>query len=102
MKKSYTFDTNELDYGMVYGSYRDQGAMQVTFHSNEHNDKGGDFKMQPMMIVKFLKKIGCKLHFETDRKHSYLKSIELKPWSEFEQAMRQPVDRKKKGSKIKK
>ena len=60
MKKSYTFDTNELDYGMIYGSYRDQGSMQVTFHSKEHNDKGGDFKLQPMMIVKFLKKIGCK------------------------------------------
>ena len=43
-----------------------------------------------------------KLHFETDRKHSYLKGIELKPWSEFEQAMRQPVDKNKKGSKIKK
>ena len=28
---------------------------------------------------------------ETDRKHTYIKKIELKPWSEFENAVRKPL-----------
>ena len=40
------------------------------------------------MIIEFLQKIGVTLHFETDRKHSYCRKIELKPWSEFAQALR--------------
>jgi hypothetical protein len=105
LMKYYEFDTDELDYGQIYGSYRDQYSMRVTFREEEQNARGGDFKIPPMQVVNFLKSIGCKLHFVTDRKHSYLHKIELKPWSEFEQEIRRrstKVDSKKKDSKIKK
>ena len=91
----YTVDSDKLSYGYVSGTYSDQGCMTVTWDDRvqqawhkHHNHKGGDFKIHPGLIVDFLKKIGVILHFETDRKHSYCHKIELKPWSEFEQALR--------------
>ena len=103
----YTVDSDKLSYGYVSGTYRDQGCITVTFNDRvqqswhpHHNHKGGDFKIKPELIVEFLQKIGVTLHFHTDRKHSYCNKIELKPWSEFEHAIRS-VDTNKKESKIK-
>jgi hypothetical protein len=99
---NYVVDSDQLAYAYVSGTYSDQGCMTVTWESKptfplqkHRNHKGGDFKIHPGLIVDFFKKIGVTLHFETDRKHSYCRSIELKPWSEFEQELRQPDDRNK-------
>lgn len=99
---TYTVDSDKLSYGYVSGTYSDQGCITVTWNDRvqqawhtRHNHKGGDFKIHPGLIVDFLQKIGVTLHFETDRKHSYCKKIELKPWSEFEQTLRQSVDKNK-------
>ena len=99
----YTVDSDKLAYGYVSGNYSDQGRVTVTWDNvnqaypfkTHNNHKGGTFKIHPQMLIEFLQKIGVVLHFETDRKHSYCKSIELKPWSEFEQAMRGSVDKHK-------
>ena len=98
----FTVDSDLLSYGYVSGTYSDQGCMTIAWEEGKthpwhkhHNHKGGDFKIHPGLVVDFLKKIGVTLHFETDRKHSYCKKIELKPWSEFEQAVRGSVDRNK-------
>jgi len=99
----YIVDSDRLAYAYVSGNYSDQGCVTVTWdNSNKsyqfkahNNHKGGTFKIHPQIIIEFLQKIGVTLHFETDRKHSYCKKIELKPWSEFEQELRQPVDRNK-------
>ena len=91
----YNVDSDKLSYAYVKGTYSDQGCVTVTFDEKvgqawhkQHNHKGGDFKIHPAMIIEFLQKIGVTLHFETDRKHSYCRKIELKPWSEFTQALR--------------
>ena len=95
----YQVDSDKLSYGFVAGNYSDQGCMTITFDDGSvhpwhqhYNHKGGSFKIHPQLMIEFLQKIGVTLHFETDRKHSYCKKIELKPWSEFEQAMRGSVD----------
>ena len=104
----YDIDSDRLSYAYVSGTYSDQGCITVTWDDKlpkawhpRHNHKGGDFKIHPELIVNFLRKIGVSLHFDTDRKHSYCRSIELKPWSEFEQAMRHTVDNTKSETKIK-
>ena len=91
----YNVDSDKLSYAYVKGTYSDQGCVTITFDEKvgqawhkQHNHKGGDFKIHPAMIIEFLQKIGVTLHFETDRKHSYCRKIELKPWSEFAQALR--------------
>ena len=98
----YTVDSDQLKYGYVAGNYSDQGCVTVSWNDgtshawHKHkNHKGGSYKIHPQLIIEFLQKIGVTLHFETDRKHSYCKKIELKPWSEFEQAVRGSVDRNK-------
>ena len=99
----YTVDSDQLAYAYVAGNYSDQGCVTVTWDDpsqsypfkTHNNHKGGTFKIHPGLIVEFLQKIGVTLTFETDRKHSYCKSIELKPWSEFEQAIRGSVDNTK-------
>ena len=40
----------------------------------------------------FLREIGVTLHGKTQRKHTYIERIELKPWSEFEQEVRKPTN----------
>lgn len=99
-KGIYVVDSDQLAYGYVSGNYSDQGCITVTWDDvnkafpfkTHNNHKGGTFKIHPGLIVEFLQRIGVTLTFETDRKHSYCKSIELKPWSEFEQAMRKNTD----------
>ena len=96
----YVVDSDQLAYAYVSGNYSDQGCVTVTWDDvnqsypfkTHNNHKGGTFKIHPQLITEFLQKIGVTLTFETDRKHSYCKSIELKPWSEFEQAMRKNTD----------
>jgi hypothetical protein len=96
----YIVDSDRLAYAYVSGNYSDQGCVTVTWDDvnksypfkSHNNHKGGTFKIHPQLIMEFLQKIGVTLTFETDRKHSYCKSIELKPWSEFEQAMRKNTD----------
>jgi hypothetical protein len=97
----YVVDSDQLAYAYVSGNYSDQGCVTVTWDNvnqsypfkTHNNHKGGTFKIHPQMLIEFLQKIGVTMTFETDRKHSYCKSIELKPWSEFEQAVRGSVDR---------
>ena len=99
----YVVDSDRLAYAYVSGNYSDQGCVTVTWDDvnksypfkSHNNHKGGTFKIHPQLIMEFLQKIGVTLTFETDRKHSYCKKIELKPWSEFEQAMRHTVDKDK-------
>ena len=98
----YIVDSDKLSYGYVAGNYSDQGCVTITWDDgtthpwHKHlNHKGGSFKIHPQRLIEFLQKIGVTMTFETDRKHSYCKSIELKPWSEFEQAMRHSVDNNK-------
>lgn len=99
----YTVDSDQLAYAYVSGNYSDQGCVTVTWDDvnqaypfkTHNNHKGGTFKIHPQMLIEFLQKIGVTLTFETDRKHSYCKKIELKPWSEFEQAVRGTVDNNK-------
>jgi len=96
----YIVDSDRLAYAYVSGNYSDQGCVTVTWDDvnksypfkSHNNHKGGTFKIHPQLIMEFLQKIGVTLTFETDRKHSYCKKIELKPWSEFEQAMRKNTD----------
>lgn len=101
---NYKIDSEDLEWAMVYGSYRDQGCISVSpkgqASSNGYNHKGGDFKIKPQDLVKFLKEIGVILHFETDRKHSYCRKIELKPWSQFSQELRKPIDKSAPDNKI--
>ena len=99
-KGVYVVDSDQLAYAYVSGNYSDQGCVTVTWDNikqsypfkTHNNHKGGTFKIHPQLIMEFLQKIGVTLTFETDRKHSYCKKIELKPWSEFEQAIRNKSD----------
>jgi len=99
----YIVDSDKLSYGYVSGNYSDQGCVTITWDDGQsrtwhkhHNHKGGSFKIHPQLLIEFLQKIGVTMTFTTDRKHSYCQSIKLKPWSEFEQAMRGTVDNNKK------
>ena len=75
----FEFDSDDLGWCLVHGSYRDQGCMTATFKGNtdriQYNHLGGDFKISPNVVAK---------------KHSYVSKIELKPWSDFENALRKP------------
>ena len=94
----FEFDSDDLGWCLVHGSYRDQGCMTATFKGNtdriQYNHLGGDFKISPNVIAKFLREIGVKFYGETDRKHTYIKRIELKPWSDFENSLRKPIKSK--------
>ena len=96
----YTFDSDDLDYALVKGTYSDQGCVSLQFKNKDKNHKGGDFKIPPRLIMNFFKQIGVEFDFNTDRKQSYVYNIKLKPWSEWETSLRktnktnkkQPVD----------
>ena len=94
----YEFDSDDLGWCLVHGSYRDQGCMTATFKGKtnriQNNHLGGDFKISPNVIAKFLREVGVTLHFETEKKHSYVSKIELKPWSDFENSLRKPIKSK--------
>jgi hypothetical protein len=91
----YTFDSDDLGWCWISGSYRDQGCVSLSFKGKNdtirENHKGGDFKISPQVLAKFLREIGVTLHGKTQRKHTYIEKIELKPWSEFEQEVRKPT-----------
>ena len=94
----YEFDSNDLGWCQIHGSYRDQGCMSLSFkgkHKTQNvNNKGGDFKISPQVLAKFLRQIGVKFYGETDRKHTYIKRIELKPRSDFETSLTKPIKSK--------
>ena len=88
----YTFDSDDLGWCWISGSYRDQGCVSLSFKGKNdtirENHNGGDFKISPQVLAKFLREIGVTLHGSTQRKHTYIERIELKPWAELEQAVR--------------
>ena len=89
----YEFDSDDLGWCFVHGSYRDQNCITLTFKGTKErlqfNHKDGEFKINPMVLAKFLKEIGVTFHGKTQRKHTYIEEIRLKPWSEFEHSIRQ-------------